>query len=463
MRTGQEVHPDHVATDGREWVVVDGAGGSAHGVAAGSPRRRGHAWLHAVGPDGAITTALLALEERVRWEQGLFDLEPLLTAEGGAEVAILEQFSAQPWPCWRFRAGDLRIERSLFMIQGHHAVVIAYTHLEGPSARLRLSPLIVARDPDAIQRENPDLQGVSQGIPGRVRVQTTASGPSVTLWHQATFLPNRLWRRGIQHALEPRKSEEDALVPGHLDCTLEPGANTVVVASCEEGLFRTLAVEGRLGTPPPSTLTECVARLAQTERGRRSAVLATAIQGADFTARQAASAHGEGALARRPSPLVEANDPWTQPLAWATGQVLSRRDGRLTLIDPYPTAIEDTTRTLRALPGLISLRAFESVREVLLGLSGYLDDGLLPATIQPGGARLDGDPQPSLWMIHAAELLARRSEDPASVRDLYMQLESVLQYFRDGTQGGIRMDADGLLQVGGEGVKPAALNALWYH
>src|SRR5262249_26330349 len=163
------------------------------------------------------------------------------------------------------------------------------------------------------------------------------------------FLPNRLWRRGIPHGLEPRKSEEDALVPGHLDSTLEPGASTVIVASCEEGLFRTLAIEGRLGTPPPSPLTEAVALLAQTERGRRPAVLATAIQGADFTARQAASAHGEGALARRPSPLVEANDPWTQPLAWATTQGLARRDGRLTVIDPFPAGIEDTTRTLRAL------------------------------------------------------------------------------------------------------------------
>ena len=463
MRNGQEVHPDLVITDAREWVTVDGAGGSAHGLAAGMPLRRGHAWLHAAGPGGQVTTALLGLEERVRTDHGLYDLAPLPTSEAGAEVATLEQFSSQPWPVWRFRTAEVVLERSLFMIYGHHAVVIGYRHLEGPAARLRLSPLVVARDPDAIQRESPELHGSSQGIPGRVRIQTMAGGPTLTLWHQGSFIPNRLWRRGILHALEPRKSEEDALVPGHLESVLQPGETAVVVASCEEGLFRTLAVEGRLGTPPPSTLAECVAVLAQTERGRRAAVLATAIQGADFTARQAAAAHGDGVLARRPSPLVEADDPWTQPLAWASAQGLAKREGRLTLLDPFPSACERATHTLRALPGLVSVRAFESVREVLRGLAGYLDDGLLPVALEPGAAPIYGDPEPSLWMIHVAELLARRSEDPASVRDLYLQLESVLQYYRGGTRGGVKVDSDGLLQVGEDAVKPVALNALWYH
>lgn len=463
MSTGQEVHPDLVTTDAREWLVVDGAGGSAHGVVAGWPLRRMHAWLHATHDHGDVVTTLLALEERLRLDHGLFDLAPLLTAETGVDRASLEGFSSQPWPTWKFRAADVLLERSLFMIHGHHALVVGYRHLEGAAARLRLSPLIVARDPDTIQRENPDLQGTAQGIPGRVRVQTTPSGPTLTFWHQGTFVPNRLWRRGITHGLEPRKTEEDALVPGHLDCDLGPGDSVVVVVSTEEGLFRHLASEGRLGTPPPETLAECVAVLAQTERGRRSAVLASALQGADYTARQAAAAHGNGELARRQSPLVEADDPWTQRLAWATAQGLVRREGRLTMLDSFPLAVERPTAALRALPGLVSMRAFERVGEILRGMVGYLDDGLLPSSLE--GASRSGyqDPQPSLWMIHAAELLARRSEDPDTIRDIYPQLESILQYYRGGTRAGIKVDGDALLQVGEEGVKSAALNALWYH
>ena len=459
---GQEVHPELVSADAREWLIIDGAGGSAHGLAAGSPLRRGHAWLHAVNASGEVITTLLGLEERLRTDRGLFDLTPLLATEGNAELAILEQFSSQPWPTWRFRAGDLLLERSLFMVHGHHALVVGYRHLEGGAARLRVSPLIVARDPDEIRKESPDLHGLAQGIPGRVRVQTTPGGPTLTFWHQGAFVPNRVWRRGIPHGLEPRKSEEDALVPGHLDFDLEPGDSVVLVGSIEEGLFRTLAMEGRLGTPPPSTLSECVAVLAQTERGRRSSVLATAIQGADYTARQAAAAHGDGVLARRPSPLIEVDDPWTPRLTWASAQGLARREGRLTFLDPFPAAIECPSSTLRALPGLISVRAFEAVREILRGLVGRIEDGVLPSIVAPGETAVD-DPEPSLWMIHVTELLARRSEDPECVREIYPQLESVLQYYRGGTRSGIKVDKDGLLQVGEEGLKPAALNALWYH
>ncbi|HET9326046.1 MAG TPA: glycogen debranching enzyme N-terminal domain-containing protein [Candidatus Eisenbacteria bacterium] len=459
----EEVRPERVITDGREWIVVDGAGGSAHGTAAGWPLRRTHAWLHAARADGEVVTTLLGLEERMRTDAGVCDLAPVLTAEASVERATLEHFTSHPWPTWRFRAGEVVVERSLFMIHGHHAVVIGYRHVLGGAARLRVSPLIVARDPDAIPRESPDLQGLSQAIPGRARIQITASDPTLTFWHQGIFVANRLWRRGISHDLEPRKSEEDALIPGHFDVDLAPGETVVLVASTEEGLFRALASEGRLGTPPPETLSECVAVLAQTERGRRSAVLASAVQGADYTARQAAAAHGDGLLARRSSPLIEADDPWTQRLAWACAQGLARRDGRLTLLDPFPGVVERPTSTLRALPGLISMRAFETVGEILRGLAGYLDDGLIPSSLEGGSRSGYQDPEPSLWMIHAAELLARRSEDPATIRDLYPQLESVLQYYRGGTRAGIRVDGDGLLQVGDEGIKSAALNALWYH
>ena len=63
---GQEAHPDLVSADAREWLVVDGVGGCAHGPAAGWPLRRGHAWLHATGAHGEVITTLLGLEEAHR-------------------------------------------------------------------------------------------------------------------------------------------------------------------------------------------------------------------------------------------------------------------------------------------------------------------------------------------------------------------------------------------------------------
>jgi hypothetical protein len=463
MRNGQEVHASSGAIVTREWVLADGAGGSAHGNVACIPARRGHAWLHVAGYGAPVTTVLVGFEERVRLEEGLFDLAAIPGRDPGGTEATLERFETHPWPTWCYRCGDLTLERSLFAVHGHPALVVSYRHLGGPTAHLRSSPLVVARTPSSVQRENPEIQGLAQGIPGRVRVDTIPGGPSLTLWHQGSFLPNRLWRRGIGHLDEPHKSHEDALVPGHMECDLRPGETVHIVASTEEGLFKALAIEGRLGTPPPNTLAACVDALAKGERGRRDLEGELAIRGADFTARQAAAAHGDGAMARRPTPLIEPTDPWTPTLAWAALQGLAHQVGRLTMLDPLPDAIDGGVSGLRALPGLVSIRAFEPARDVLQGFAVHLFDGLAPSAFDGEGRPIYDQAEPSLWMIHVAELLSRRSEEADWLRELYPQLESVLDYYRGGTRGGIKVAPDGLLQVNGKGIKSAALNALWYH
>jgi hypothetical protein len=460
---GQDVLRDTEPKPPREWLMADGVGGFSYGGSTSVPERRAHAWLHALDAQGVLTTVLLGLEERARTEEGLFHLAEWPGREAGESLATIESFHADPWPTWRIRAGGLLLERSIIAIHDHHAIAVTYRHVEGPHARLRLSPLVVARDPHGVQRENPGIGVLAQGIPGRVRVETRAGGPTLTLWHQGSFLPNRLWRRAIDHALEARRSREDAVVPGHLDGDLRPGGGFHVVISTEETLFRALATEGRLGAPPPSTLAACVAALLLGEQGRRGVSRSAAQRGADFTARQAAAAHGDATLARRPSPLIEPSDAWTTTLAWAVQQGLARRGDRLTLTDPLPPASEDGARSLGALPGLISIRAFEPVRDVLQGVIAYLDDGVAPSGFDGKGSPRHDSAEPSLWAIHAAELEARRSEESDWIRDLYPALESVLHYYRGGTRAGIRVDGDGLLQVGNEGVKPAALNALWYH
>src|SRR5262245_7231803 len=460
---GQDVQRASDSKPILEWLVANGAGGFAHGGSTGVPERRAHAWLHAADAHGALTTVLLGLEERVRTEEGLFHLAEWPGREAEESVATIESFHVDPWPTWRIRAGGLLVERALIVIHGHQAIAVTYRHLEGPHARLRLSPLVVSRDPHTAQRENPGVGVLAQGIPGRVRVDTRAGGPTLTLWHQGSFLPNRLWRRGIEHPLESRRSREDAVVPGHLDGDLRPGGGIHVVISTEETLFRALATEGRLGAPPPSTLAACVAALLLGEQGRRGVTRSAAQRGADFTARQAAAAHGDATLARRTSPLIEPGDNWNTSLAWAAEQGHARRDGRLTVLDPLPDGIEHGARALATLPGLISIRAFEPARDVLQGMIAHLDDGVAPSGFDAKGSPRHDAAEPSLWAIHAAELLARRSEQSDWIRDLYPSLESILNYYRGGTRAGIRVDGDGLLQVGEEGVKPAALNALWYH
>jgi predicted glycogen debranching enzyme len=122
---------------------------------------------------------------------------------------------------------------------------------------------------------------------------------------------------------------------------------------------------------------------------------------------------------------------------------------------------------LRSLPALIATRAFDPATAALRGYAEYLDEGVAPESFDGSdGTPRYGDPEPSLWMVHAGELLARRGADLDLVKDsLFPVLESVMQSYRAGTRHGIRVDSDGLLMAGeGEhAAKRADLNALWYH
>ena len=473
MSSGQDVLavPATLAT---EWMLGNGLGGSACGTVTGIQTRRTHGLLHAADLHGRVTTVLLKLDERLATDAGTVELpgNPTGGIIRAAGPCRLEAFRLDPWPTWRFHAADVVLEKSLFMIHGHNAVAVAYRHLAGPPARLTVSPLVVARAPTGIQKERADLGCAVQGVPGRVRIEMAIEYPALTLWHNGTFLPARVWVRGLDYPADRdagMKAVEDALVPGYIECSLQAGGALHVVAATVDGLFRTLASEGRLGTPPPRTLAECVAALEGEERGRCAGSRRVALESADFTARQAAAAHGgPGAtIARRRDPLLDERDGWTLPLARTIEQRLARRGHRLTLVTSLPEAEERGEHVLRSLPGLIALRAFDIARAVLRGYAEYLDDGLAPVAFDVGdGTPRYGDPEPALWMVHAADLLARRSDDLEFVKNgLYPQLESVMQHYRAGTRGGIRVDSDGLLGSGEgpEFSRPADLNALWYH
>lgn len=472
MRYGQDVLAELRSALDREWLLTNGLGGSASGTVVGVNARRTHALLIAASPHGRLTSMLLRLDERLTLEGGAFELGCSLWAGGLARPSgyrLLEEFRLDPWPVWRYRVGDVVLEKSVFLIHRHNAVVVSYRHLEGPEARLSLSPLVAGRDPHAVGRERAHVRGAAQGVPGRVRIEIEPGAPALTMWHNGAFLPARVWQRQLDYPLDDRAGHppeyEDAQVPGHIEGGLAPGAALHLVAAAEDDLFRALAAEDRLGTPPPRSLDQCVAVLERTERERLAFEQDGALGGADFTARQAAAAHGSGA-ARQIEPLVDARDPWAPALAAVVLGAIARRGHRLTLLAQLPAQAERGAESLRALPALVSLRDFEEAREVLRCAAEYLHEGLAAEAFDPAdGTPAYGEPAVSLWLVAAADLYTRRSEDLDFLRDtLYPALEGAMQFYRSGTHG-VRVDEDGLLASGNGdlAVKRADLNVLWYH
>jgi hypothetical protein len=503
MKPGQDVLGSFDAACAAEWVLTDGLGGRAAGTAAGASTRRGHALLVAssealaaleparaqadghAGPaldPGARLALLLRFDDRVVLPGVAVELTPGFAANGAPRwgaFANLEHVAAEPWPVWRWRFEGWLIERRYRMVPGHAALVATWRLLEGEPARLAVAPVIAHRDVRALQAEEPEWRGAAQGIPGRVRIETAPGATPLTLWHNGAFMPGRSWTRAA-YPHESRLDDGDTtllvppseagFVPGAVHARLEPGVPLHVVVSPEAALFRALATEGRLGTPPAQTLDRCVAEIERGVHARRRALTQRALAGADWTARQAAVVYGGAGetLARRPEPVVSGEDGWTAPLGVRVLDAVVTRTGRATL-RPRDDGSERFDEVLRMVPALVALRAFEDARAVLRAALEYLDEGLAPESFDDAGAPHYGDPRPSLWLVHAVDLLARRQPQGALdpfVRDTaWPALEGVMQHLRSGSHHGVRCDRDGLLWQGeGEGaIARADTNALWYH
>lgn len=429
-----------------EWLVTNGLGGSASGTAAGAITRGSHALLAALR-DGIAHAALLKLDERVRNDEGTFDLACVVQPNGTAKPAghrLLESFTVDPWPTWRYRAGATVLEKTLMMVWEHDAVVVSYRLVEGPSARVTASPVLVARPLTAggAHPEAPDHAAdapTMQAIPGRVRVQLAPDAPLLTLWHNGAFLPGRAWTT-LRHL--DRDYDERAHLPGYIEGAIAPGAAVHVVASIESELFRALAREARLGLVPPHTLAECVAALESDERERLGSWGDAARRGALETAREAATAR------HAPPPEAGAATVGTAALARAFDVGLVRRAGRLTLLDRLPHATERGADVLRGVLALLALRSFDAARDVLRGQLEYVSEGRAPERFEPDGTPVYGDPEPALWLVIAGERYVRRRGDVEFARTmLYPALEELMRHCRAGAPGGLRVDGDGLLMT----------------
>lgn len=486
MSDGQDVLDALRAAHARHFHLHDGLGGHAAGTAAGAPAMRAQVLLALPGASGPHAR-VLRFDDRLSRGSAAQELSAgyLISRSGGlaprpGAVAKLEHFESGPIATWRWRLDDIVLERRVRLLDGHMALLASWRLLAGIDARLTVAPLLVSRALHALQREDASFRGAAQGIPGRVRLETAEGDAPLTLWHNGVFVPARTWHRGIAYPLESASEDgdpalaalasEDAFVPGWVQAELPgEGAALHLVISPEEHLFRTLAAEERLGTPPARTLDACLAAIDEAAAQKREGWRRFAMAGAEFTARQAAVAHGgpSEARARDTQPMLSPADPWAPALATRLHAALTRRQGRLTLA-AEAGGIELGAPTLRAACAFVSLRAFETARAIARGYLEYLDEGLAPEAFLPGGEPRHGDPESSLWLIHLCELLARRDAEgsEAFIRETaWPALEGVMHHLRSGARAGVRCDRDGLLWCGEEGAAHARadLNALWYH
>jgi predicted glycogen debranching enzyme len=424
----------------REWLVPDGRGGYAMGTVSGLRTRRYHGLLVVAGDTPARRTL------------GLAALDPVLTLRSGATVRLgthewadgtiaprghelLAGFElVDGLPRWRWRVGDVVIERELAMVHGRSAVAVVHRLLTGGPVSLALQALVTWRDAHAERTAGgpPPVVGRAEGgcvVDGAYRLR----GPD--------FRPAGVWWRGVRHRAEAARGltpTEDLWYAGSFHAELRQPGSTAEVS----------AWAGALDDPPPPA-----AAVVTAARQRNRAVVAAAAPADDAQATLALAADAF-VVRTAAGPDVVAGYPWFG--AWSRDTMLSYEGLFLT--------------TNRADEGRDLLRCYAST----------LSEGMLANTADTGSVEYntaDG----TLWFLHAVGRHVATTGDFDLAAELMPALLDVVEHHLRGTRYGIGADPhDGLLRCGAPGQaltwmdarvdgvpvtpragKPVEVNALW--
>ena len=404
---GPEVCADVTGPSGgahREWLVADGTGGFASGTASLVRTRRYHGLLVVPGPNGR--------------RMGLAALDAAVTIGGGTPVPL----SAHEWasgvispaghlhlelfevvdglPRWRWRIGDVVLERELAMIHGQTSLGVVHRLVSAPGpVRVALTALCTWRDAHGNRTASgaaPVQTRVANGavVDDGYRLAGPGWRPRGEWWFDAHL------REEAARGLDPI---EDLWCAGSFTATLEPG--DVMEVSAWAGDLR--------HQPPPATAVIAAAR----KRARSVVAAAKPHDDVDATLALAADAF----IVKGPD--VVAGYPWFD--CWMRDALASYEGLFL--------------RTGRAAEGAALLRRYASSPALVADLA-------------------QGACEAPLWLVHAVDRHVAATGDGHLGAELATPLDTILAgYAADDTPFAARLDpTDGLLSL-----RPSDAAATW--
>jgi predicted glycogen debranching enzyme len=392
-----------------EWLVTDGLGGYAMGTAAGLRTRRYHGLLVVADPTPAHRTLALA------------SLDPVLVLPGGAHVRlathewasgavdptghlVLQSFAVvDGLPRWRWRVGDVVLERRIAMMHGAPVVAVTHTLLAGGPVELIAEPLCTWRDAHGERyaadnlRVEPTADGVVVGDAYRLSGQCSNAQAA-----RPEYEHDPRWYAGVHYRQEAARglaATEDLLRVGRFRARLHVGESLDV-----------LAWAGDLASSPPP-----VAEVIRARQDRHAGLLrAGGVLGLAADAFIVRTANAPDAVA---------GYPWFG--AWS-------RD------------------TMTAYEGLfLNTGRHEEGRALLTGYAGTLSQGMLANTADTGRTEYN-TADATLWFLHAVDRHLATTGDNDLAAELADPLDEVVRAHLAGTRYGIRVAADGLLTQGVE-------------
>jgi predicted glycogen debranching enzyme len=442
-----------------EWLEPDGSGGFASGTVGGARTRRYHALLlPATQPPVGRMVLVNGLEVWLETVAGRFALSTQRYPGGADGVDILHprgqdlivDFRSDPWPRWTFQLPDgSRLEHEIFVHRATRLTALSWRLLDfDPAAdgarqpiRLEVRPLLSGRDYHSMHHANGGFAfAPAAAETGSVLWRPYPGVPGVRIWSSGVYRHEPEWFRNFLYTHERERGLDD------LEDLASPGvfAFDLSLAGSAEMLLGSVDLDPNL-----------LPVLCADEERRR----------AQFPDLLQLSADAYLARGRRGTTVI-AGYPWFTD--W----------GR------------DTFISMRGLT--LATGRFEEAREILLGWTGAVSEGMLPNRFPDSGEAPEyNSVDASLWFIIAAHdylALAPCPTDAAGLErwaddqeQIFNTAEAILTGYADGTRYGIRADPeDGLLFAGQRGValtwmdavvdghaftprigKPVEIQALW--
>jgi predicted glycogen debranching enzyme len=424
----------------REWLVPDGLGGYAMGTVSGLRTRRYHGLLMVAGDVPAARRLAVA------------ELNPVVTLPSGARVELgshewadgtvhprgfqlLESFDlTDGLPRWRWRLGDVVIERELALARGRPHVAVVHRLLAGGPVTLTVGALVTWRDGHG-----------ERYAAGPVPRQREVAGGAVV--EEAFRLAGPGWRAAGDWWLGTHYREEAARGLAPTEDLWHSGDFAAALAGPGDELAVSAWAEDLDVEPAPAAAVVEAAR----QRARRVVAAASPADEAEATLALAADAFIVGTGAGTD---VVAGYPWFG--AWSRDTMIS-----------YEGLFLSTGRA-------------EAGRDLLRAYAATLSEGMLANTADTGRTEYN-TVDATLWFLHAIDRHVTLTGDTDLGAELMPALRGVVDHHVAGTRYGIKVHpADGLLTQGTEGEaltwmdarvdgvpvtprrgKPVEVNALW--
>lgn len=440
----------------REWLETNGLGGFASSTITGLNTRRYHGLLTAATrPPVGRMLLLSKLEETLIIDGQRFDLSanqyPGTMHPRGFQY--LKSFRLDPFPVFTYEIKGVQITKSVFMLDGENSTIIQYKmqisddasscKLSAASCQLEIHPLVAFRDYHNTTHENTSLNAQVEMQPNLASLTPYEGLPTLHIAHDAEIVETSgHWYRNFEYQVERERGldfTEDLFNPCVFKFDLASHNHANFIASTE---IRDI---------------QQVDQYREKEIHRRQNIAAFAPVENDFVAQ----------------------------LTQAANQFIVARGEQKTVIAGYHWFSDWGRDTMIALPGLMyAMGSVETAKSILLAFAEYVDQGMLPNRFPDAGE----DPEyntidATLWFFEAIRRVAERTGDYEFIRTrLYDVLTGVIKWHVQGTRYRIKVDEDGLLAGGVEGVqltwmdakvgdyvvtprqgKPVEIQALWYN